>query len=832
MTEDGRAFRTQKTHDALLKACRRLAPEDPEALARKVFGENHAASVMAKEKNGWKPTPANLLDTVEASCIEHSHGGLWNGKYHVDDVISIDMKACYPASFQGQGEAARWFKRFGHPTSRMARVAINGPLPKDIGTGFVQVRSWQFANDLHPVVAAWFGTHFQTKQWAPMALLTYMVETSLLLNLEVVEAIIAFKTQKEALWLPDSRDQACAVIGKFTQGGKVDGKRLTRRLVTDQGELDFLVRDTRQSGTLVGAPEKCPVGWILTYYDSSQPQFAHLRASMLAYAHINLLEMLRRFTPDEAVRVATDSIYVKKNALHKLEGVKAYVAPVACNCGDPMCLECILKIKQLPAVGPAQWRDKGERIYSAQEHAAYEPTPEHWGASNDVSDSTAPPNTDPLTRHLLSYLNGGGGSGKTTRAIRVFKGKKILVLTPTHRLAKEMKSRGVNAQTYHSFFRWSGKKDWTPDRMGQKYIPRLVIWDEICTVPRHILEVFVDFLSSRGVQVVCCGDQGQPPPIAGESPHGWLRERADYYEEIEEDHRALCPKLRALKKAIRLQPDRVQCVEMRRVLISCRGWDDFIKVWHPRDMVFVSRKKPRDRAQELLFERHQEAFPDEPVPLLYRPMDTRRQNVMVTIPGPLMLDGRPDQRELVNNDIVEVSVQTSREVLEGKWGRDWALGYAATVHSTQGLTIKDPQKVWLIDDWMQWSNLTYLAMSRVRYLHQLERCCAPPDADGPLPAYEEATAVKNISRKLGSYKRMDSAKGLKKGNLRVKDVKALKEAQGNRCAACNIELLWCYAPKDTRQFSIDRLDNTKGHTRNNVRLTCLECNRGRGAAAL
>ncbi|MEW8689387.1 MAG: hypothetical protein AB2556_26485, partial [Candidatus Thiodiazotropha sp.] len=62
---------------------------------------------------------------------------------------------------------------------------------------------------------------------------------------------------------------ACSVISKFTQGSKVDGKRLTRRLVTDRGELDFLVRETRLSGTLVRAPMKCELGHILTYYDGS-----------------------------------------------------------------------------------------------------------------------------------------------------------------------------------------------------------------------------------------------------------------------------------------------------------------------------------------------------------------------------------------------------------------------------------------------------------------------------------------------------------------------------------------------------------------------------------
>ncbi|MEW8689193.1 MAG: hypothetical protein AB2556_25505, partial [Candidatus Thiodiazotropha sp.] len=85
-------------------------------------------------------------------------------------------------------------------------------------------------------------------------------------------------------------------------------------------------------------------------------------------------------------------------------------------------------------------------------------------------------------------------------------------------------------------------------------------------------------------------------------------------------------------------------------------------------------------------------FSDVPVPLLYRPKDTRRQNIMVTIPGPLVLDGRPVQQELVLNDVVEVPLQNARKVLNGKRGQDWALGYAITVQSSQGLTIADPQK--------------------------------------------------------------------------------------------------------------------------------------------
>ena len=371
-----------------------------------------------------------------------------------------------------------------------------------------------------------------------------MVETGLLTKLDIAEAIVAFEKQTE-VWLPDSRDQACSVIRKFTQA---DGKRLTRRLITDRGELDFHVRDTCQSGTLVGAPAKCPAGWILTYYDSSQAQYAHLRASMLANAHINLLEMLRCFSPTEAIRVATNSLYVKKTALHKLEGIVAYVPhdqhpKEYCT----TCLGChdgpISRPPNKENVAPAIWRDKGETIYSAQDHAAYEHEPEHWGASNDVPESTAPSHADPLTRHVLSYINGGGGSNKTTRTIDLFRARNPL-FTPRHRLAKEMSTRGVKAQTYYSSFRWSGQTEWTPDCMGQKYILRVIIWDEVCTVPRPVLETFLDWLDQRGVQVICCGDQGQPPPITGESPHDWLSER-DYHKEMTVDYRSKCDELRA-----------------------------------------------------------------------------------------------------------------------------------------------------------------------------------------------------------------------------------------------------------------------------------------------
>jgi len=47
----------------------------------------------------------------------------------------------------------------------------------------------------------------------------------------------------------------------------------------------------------------------------------------------------------------------------------------------------------------------------------------------------------------------------------------------------------------------------------------------------------------------------------------------------------------------------------------------------------TSRQKVRDRAQELLFQRHKNDFKDTLVPLLHHPKDSRKQNIMVTISG-------------------------------------------------------------------------------------------------------------------------------------------------------------------------------------------------------
>ena len=114
-----------------------------------------------------------------------------------------------------------------------------------------------------------------------------------------------------------------------------------------------------------------------------------------------------------------------------------------------------------------------------------------------------------------------------------------------------------------------------------------------------------------------------------------------------------------------------------------------------------------------LFLLHKEKFPNEPVPLCYRPKDTRKQNILENIPG------QDEQREIVLNNIVEVDLSVVEDAIAAT-NSPWRLGYASTIHSSQGLTITDTI-LCIIDNDIQWDNLIYLAVTPVRRMSQLRR---------------------------------------------------------------------------------------------------------------
>ena len=86
-----------------------------------------------------------------------------------------------------------------------------------------------------------------------------------------------------------------------------------------------------------------------------------------------------------------------------------------------------------------------------------------------------------------------------------------------------------------------------------------------------------------------------------------------------------------------------------------------------------------------------------PIPLIYRPRDGRKQNCLVPIPS------SSEKRELVKNDIIYLSLDALpdeflKDMLADKKVIDWELRYAMTIHTSQGMTLKALQRVWVINE--------------------------------------------------------------------------------------------------------------------------------------
>ena len=195
----------------------------------------------------------------------------------------------------------------------------------------------------------------------------------------------------------------------------------------------------------------------------------------------------------------------------------------------------------------------------------------------------------------------------------------------------------------------------------------------------------------------------------------------------------------------------------------------------------------------------------------------------------------------------------------------FSFAHASTGHSQQGLTIDgavtvfDASFSWLSDGQRcgVTANWMYTALSRVRNMSELymfvghlpPRPRAPAttvaspapagSADDAQPevavrqasvAQPEAFARKMIGRKIAQHKQADKRAGrtwAKGTYITVDDVQNMAARQHGRCLECGCVMQLEWAPQDHSQVSVDRIDNSKAHAKDNCRLVCLRCNKAK-----
>jgi hypothetical protein len=85
----------------------------------------------------------------------------------------------------------------------------------------------------------------------------------------------------------------------------------------------------------------------------------------------------------------------------------------------------------------------------------------------------------------------------------------------------------------------------------------------------------------------------------------------------------------------------------------------------------------------------------------------------------------------------------------------------------------------------------------------------------------------DISKKLSSYKQQDILKNRYEKDIFIKytDLVNMLDMNKLKCHYClhNVYILYDIK-RDNKQWTLDRIDNNKGHNINNVVISCLECN--------
>jgi hypothetical protein len=156
--------------------------------------------------------------------------------------------------------------------------------------------------------------------------------------------------------------------------------------------------------------------------------------------------------------------------------------------------------------------------------------------------------------------------------------------------------------------------------------------------------------------------------------------------------------------------------------------------------------------------------------------------------------------------------------------RYFRLGYATTVHSSQGATISEPFTIW---EWERMSRqLRYTAVGRAKSLDQVN--LAPMQPRYQEDVDEDAEEARVIQQKLRTYKRQDVDVGRRhpwSAYPSKEDVLASLHAADYKCEHCQCSMRVVHKPGDLAQWTLQRKDNSRGHLVGNVVNYCLECNK-------
>jgi hypothetical protein len=312
------------------------------------------------------------------------------------------------------------------------------------------------------------------------------------------------------------------------------------------------------------------------------------------------------------------------------------------------------------------------------------------------------------------YLAGQGGSGKTEWAVRIFQGRRLVVLAPENDLADDHRKnprlglQAAQVQTIHRYLCIDPTKpieDWDPTTMGHKLdsLAEVIIINECCKVATKTLRTVLDYLGRRPCQVICAGDLGQIPPWGDkEGPHFMLEEWAgSNVRWFDSDYRCLCEVCGEPWSCCKCRDGPISALHEVKERMWCRSDGVQLDVLHehfpvvefnaavasttPDDVWVCSTNVLGAQVQLRLLAHHRANYPGLPAKICFDPDASiahqyRRQGRPVAVPG---------SRETVPA-YKGVIVQVPLLLVERGLPLEWKYAGWGTIHRVQGKTIHPP----------------------------------------------------------------------------------------------------------------------------------------------
>ena len=845
--------------------------EEYDAASNMIGGAATYRRVQWMEREGIRPTPrgGHFRDVWQKAQVEAVP---WMSATDESATSQqIDMRAAYLAcdrrTTRADSEAAPEIERFGFPTASMRRAALpmeqvlTTSSPVFALTGIVQLVHWEFATSVHEFTPWRLGSHLKKNDgWITTPELYDLLVTGDLVSAHAREIVYSLG-RKQGLQYPDApsceeADWATTFVGKLgatkferTQAvhfvGKLSRKANQTTILThDKNEAAFLANslEGRFQEHVAGGTADAPAYLVRYEPQRVRAQWFHIRAFVLAYTNISLRKMLRRFDGalrHRVTRVCTDAIY-------------------ATEIPPSVSARLVQGTTDEKTIKWGQWRLKapGYTWYAMREAAAYTGSlPELASTPSDAPPLARDPHNIPgvdasavppeLTAQVLSgcskiLITGPGGCGKTYVTARALDGRDFVILCPGNDLAEEHRRKlGCRTATYHKMLGLPVGKNiatWDPEALGHKLdnLPEILVCDEGSMVPRPVWERILPYLESRGRQVIICEDDAQLSDFEKSDPAGYHKEWASATIDFTVDMRSQDDDIRSLKAAIwRTSDDNQRAIWRARVPET--SLDAAIAEWHPRDIFLCSTNDMGAEIQGRLLAEHRRRYPHEPAPIRFAPDPTVEHRYRQKArENRIRVPGTERTCPTIRGHIEWVPL--SAIDIDGL-GPEWQYAGWGTIHCVQGKTINAPRRLYVVDHKLEgWlDNAVYTAVSRVRTFPQLRRVVPPANLLGyiqprgvqaePSVALIESRIRRHNLDDLSAARAGKRAAVEKAARLDADYVMDLIVRADGKCCHCGCPLLLQgFKPRHPQAFSIDRIDNARGHEVGNVAISCYSCN--------